>query len=211
VQLTLPASVDALWGKTLRAKLRSQIRRPMKDGMTFREGAAELDSFYRVFSRNMRDLGTPVLPRAFFERASATLGQAMMFGAVYATSGAPVAAACCLVWRGEIEVTWASSLKEFNHLSPNMLLYFGLMETAVKRGQRVFNFGRCSPGGNTHRFKLQWGGSDVPLAWPSWWREPGASVPTTDSAVYRVAVEGWRHLPLALANRLGPRIARFLP
>lgn len=211
VLLSLPSSVEDLWKRTIRAKLRSQIRRPMKEGMTFREGVSELDSFYRVFSRNMRDLGTPVLPRAFFERASSQFGSAIMFGAVYATNGLPVAAACCLLWREEIEVTWASSLREFNHQSPNMLLYFRLMEEAVERGVSVFNFGRCSPGGTTHRFKQQWGGRDVPLPWPSWFRDANAGVPSADRPLYRLAVEAWRHLPLAVANRVGPRLARLLP
>lgn len=211
VHLPLPSSVEVLWQRTIRAKLRSQIRRPTKEGMTFREGVSELDSFYQVFSRNMRDLGTPVLPRSFFERASAAFGSALVFATVYASNGLPVAAAGCLLWREEIEVTWASSLKEFNPQSPNMLLYFGLMESAVKRGIRVFNFGRGSPGGNTHRFKQQWGGRDVPLPWPSWAREASASVPSADRRFYRLAIGVWRHLPLAVANRVGPRLARFLP
>jgi serine/alanine adding enzyme len=102
----------------MKAKLRSQIRRPTKEGMTFREGSEQLDPFYRVFARNMRDLGTPVLPRAFFEEASRELGDAMLFAAVYAQSGLAVASACCFVWRDEMEITWASSLREYNHQAP---------------------------------------------------------------------------------------------
>jgi serine/alanine adding enzyme len=68
VHLPLPETVEALWATTFKAKLRSQIRRPTKEGMTVRDGSDQLDAFYSVFSRNMRDLGTPVLPRAFFAR-----------------------------------------------------------------------------------------------------------------------------------------------
>ena len=211
VMLPLPTSPEVLWEKTIKAKLRSQIRKPMKEGMTFRDGPGELDSFYRVFARNMRDLGTPVLPRAFFEEASRELGESMVFATVYAQSGLSVASACCFVWRDEMEITWASSLREFNHQSPNMLLYFKLMEIAVSRGIRVFNFGRCSPGGSTHRFKQQWGGTDVPLPWPSWHRDPGAGVPTADSTMYRLAIAAWQRLPLAVANGVGSRISRLFP
>lgn len=211
VHLALPSTVEALWRGTIRAKLRSQIRRPTKEGMTFRSGVSEVASFYKVFSRNMRDLGTPVLPRSFFEAASSEFGSDVLFASVYASGGLPVAAACCLLWRDEIEVTWASSLREFNHQSPNMLLYFRLMEDAVERGVRVFNFGRCSPGGSTHRFKQQWGGADVPLPWPSWSRDASVGVPSPDRPLYRLAVATWRHLPLAVANRIGPTLARLLP
>lgn len=211
VHLTLPSSVEELWSSTLRAKLRSQIRRPTKEGMTFRSGAGELDAFYDVFGRNMRDLGTPVLRRAFFERGAAMFGSSMLFAAVYSKTGAPVAGACCLHWRDELEVTWASSLREFNRQAPNMLLYSRLMEEAIERSVKTFNFGRCNPGGSTHRFKQQWGGEDIPLPWPFWSRHPAIAVPSPKSAFYRVASAAWSRLPVGVTNRFGPMLARLLP
>ena len=211
VQLRLPPSAEELWKTTLRAKLRAQIRRPMKEGMVFRCGVDEMNSFYQVFARNMRDLGTPVLPRAFFGKMADTFGSRVLFAAVYTETGVPVAGACCLLWRKELEATWASSLREFNHLSPNMLLYCRLMEQAIDRGIEVFNFGRSSPDGGTHRFKRQWGGSDVPLPWASWSRKPSIGVPSPDRPFYRLAVTAWRHLPMGVANRVGPMLARLLP
>ena len=62
VLLDLPSDPDELFTKGFKAKLRSQIRRPMKEGMEVRFGPSEVDAFYGVFARNMRDLGTPVLP-----------------------------------------------------------------------------------------------------------------------------------------------------
>jgi FemAB-related protein (PEP-CTERM system-associated) len=211
VHLEMPASVDELWAKTFRAKLRSQVRRPTKDGMTARCAAAELAPFYDVFARNMRDLGTPVLPRAFFERIAAVFGDRVVFATVYTAEGNPAAAACCLVWRDELEVTWASSLRELNRLSPNMLLYARLMEEAIGRGVRLFNFGRCTPDGPTHRFKQQWGGHDVPLPWAYWSKKGVVGTPSPDRPVFRVATAIWSRLPMAVANRLGPMLARQLP
>lgn len=211
VQLQLPSSLEEFWDTTLRAKLRSQIRRPVKEGMVFRYGVDELSSFYQVFARNMRDLGTPVLPMAFFEKVADTFGARVLFAAVYTNAGVPVAGACCFVWRKEIEAMWASSLREFNHLSPNMLLYCRLMEHAIDQGIEVFNFGRSSPDGGTHKFKKQWGGDDIPLPWASWSREPSIGVPSADRPMYRLATTAWRHLPARVANRLGPVFARMLP
>jgi serine/alanine adding enzyme len=211
VHLPLPSSIGELWKSTLRTKLRTKIRRPEKEGMMFRHGSAELDGFYEVFARNMRDLGTPVLPHAFFQGLRSTFGPQVLFAAVYTKSGTPVAGACCLHWRDEMEVTWGSSLREFNHLSPNMLLYCRLMEEAITRNVHVFNFGRCTPGGGTHEFKRQWGGHDVLLPWPSWSREVVTGLPSVDRPIYRLATSMWRHLPVVVANRIGPMLARFLP
>jgi serine/alanine adding enzyme len=211
VHLEMPGTVDELWEKTFRAKLRSQVRRPTKDGMIARCGATELAPFYGVFARNMRDLGTPVLPRAFFERIASVFGDRVVFATVYTAEGNPAAAACCLVWRDELEVTWASSLRELNRLSPNMLLYARLMEEAIGRGVRLFNFGRCTPDGPTHRFKQQWGGHDVPLPWAYWSKSGVAGTPSPDRPLFRVATAMWSRLPMAVANRLGPVLARQLP
>lgn len=211
VHLALPASVELLWSTTFRAKLRSQIRRPAKEGMTARFGASELDSFYRVLARNMRDLGTPVLPRAFFARMLEVFGERVRFFAVYTPDGTPVAASCCLAWQQEVEVTWASSLREFNPMSPNMLLYATMMEDAIVRGATLFNFGRSSPGAATHRFKAQWGGHDVALPWAFWSPGSKAGTPSADSPAFQLATAAWKRLPLPVANRLGPILARHLP
>ena len=211
VHLSLPESTELLWEKTFRAKLRSQIRRPSKEGMVARCGPNELPAFYEVFARNMRDLGTPVLPPAFFERLSDKFGESVLFTSVSTREGKPAAAGCSLLWRGEVEIVWASSLREYNQLSPNMLLYARTMEESIGRGAHLFNFGRCTPGGATHKFKLQWGGHDVPLPWPSWSRSEAGGPPSADSAKFRIATTVWSRLPLALTNRIGPVLARHLP
>ena len=211
VVLPLPETVDDLWARTFKAKLRSQIRRPGKEGMTARAGLDQLAPFYDVFAQNMRDLGTPVLPRAFFERIAALFGDRAVFAAVYTPGGDAVAGACSWIWRDELEVTWASSLRAHNKSSPNMLLYAHLMEEAVKLGVRVFNFGRCTADGPTHRFKQQWGGHDVPLSWPSWSRNGTIGTPSPDRPAFRLATAAWSRLPLAIANRLGPVLARQIP
>jgi serine/alanine adding enzyme len=208
--LALPATADELWEKGFRAKLRSQVRRPMKEGMEFRAGPDELAAFYAVFARNMRDLGTPVLPRAWFEGIARWMPENVCFGAVY-RAGRPVAGACALQWKGELEMTWASSLREHATAAPNMLLYWGMLQEAVARGCTVFNFGRCTPGSATHRFKEQWGGVDVPLPWLEWSPRGVAGTPSPERPLFRLATRAWSRLPMAVANRLGPVLSRRIP
>jgi FemAB-related protein (PEP-CTERM system-associated) len=209
VTLDLPPSPETLW-EGLKAKLRSQVRRPMKEGMAAAFGPEHLEEFYHVFSRNMRDLGTPVLPFRFFAALRAHLRDELLVCVVH-HEGRPVAAGCGFVFAGEFELTWASSLREANPLAPNMLLYWSLMEESARRGLRVFNFGRCTPGGGTHKFKLQWGGRDVPLPWSQWSPSGVTSTPSPDSAKFRMAVAAWQRLPLPVANLVGPLLSRSIP
>ena len=205
----LPDTSNALW-TALGSKMRSQIKRPQKEGMEFRVGPGELPGFYDVFARNMRDLGTPVLPRAFFEAMQQHLANDVVFATVR-HDGAPVAGGCGFVIGDEYEMTWASSLRALNRLAPNMLLYWGAMEQMVHRGVKRFDFGRCTPGGGTHRFKLQWGGRDVPLPWAQWSARGVAATPSPDRPLFRLATSIWSRLPLAVTNRIGPYLAMRIP
>jgi FemAB-related protein (PEP-CTERM system-associated) len=204
----LPPSAEALL-KEFDAKLRSQIRRALKDGATLHHGPSELDAFYAVFREHMRDLGTPVMPKQFFDEVIASFPDEARITTVR-HEGVPIAGGFGFRWRDEFEITWASSLLAYKRMSPNMLLYWGVMSQCVAEGVRVFDFGRCNPGSSTHRFKRQWGGEDVPLHW--YWPGGGAdSIPRKEQGRFALAARIWKHLPLGLASRLGPYIVRGIP
>lgn len=206
----LPETSEELWETGLKAKLRSQVRRPMKEGMTARFGPNGLADFYAVFARTMRDLGTPVLPKSFFEAILQHFGEVAVVG-VIEYQGRAVAAGLGFLWCGEVEITWAGALREYAASAPNMLLYWTFMEESLRRGARAFNFGRCSPGSGTHRFKMQWGAEEYPLPWAQWTPRGVASTPNPDSAKFRIATRVWSRLPVGIANLVGPRISRLLP
>ena len=212
VKLSLPDDPKVLWEDVLRSKVRSQVRRPMKEGMEARIGGGELlDDFYEIFAITMRSLGTPVLPKAFFEAIFDHLSDEVLACTVQ-HEGQAVAAGLGFLHQGQYEITWAGALREHSRLAPNMLLYWSLMEACVERGAAVFDFGRCSPGSGTHRFKKQWGGEDHPLPWNQW-SPPGkeGGPPDPDDPKYRMAVDLWTRLPLPVTRIVGPRISRLLP
>ena len=210
VLLPLPDDPQHLWEKGLKSKLRSQVRRPMKEGYEARHGPDEVHSFYEIFARNMRDLGTPVLPKRLFTALTPALGDTVHFTTVYDGSD-PIASGCGFFFGNEFEMTWASSLRSYNRTAPNMLLYWRMMENAIERGASTFNFGRCTPGGGTHRFKLQWGGTDEPLPWAVWSPTGSVATPNPDQGKFRLATAAWKKLPLGVSRWLGPPLARRIP
>lgn len=210
VVLPLPSDPDTLWTDGLRSKVRSQVRRPQKAGMEAEFGADQLEAFYRVFRVNMRDLGTPVLPLDFFRRIVDVFGDRVEV-CVVRSEDMPVAAGMGFVWGDEFEITWASALREYSRQAPNMLLYWAMMERMIERGVTAFNFGRTTPDSGTHRFKKQWGGDDVPLPWLQWSPEGVGATPNPERPLLRRAAAVWSRLPLPIANRLGPILARRLP
>jgi len=208
VVVPLPPTPEELWENQFRSKLRNKIRRPMNQGMKVRFGPQELDAFYDIYSRNMRDLGTPVLPRRWFESIRSRLADITMFATVY-QGDVPVASGCGFLWKSEFELSWSSSLREYNSRHPNMLLSWAMMKESITRGAQAFNFGRSTPGSSTHQYKQQWTGADLALPWGSWGRQ--SAPPNADSSGYRLARAGWSRMPLALSRKIGPLLSPYIP
>ncbi len=209
VVLDLPTGGSDALMKSFDAKVRSQVRRPFKEGLRVEFGANQVEPFFSVLARHMRDLGTPTQSLALFKAIAAAFPDDSLFGCAW-IGDEPVAAGCGFRWGTEFEMTWASSLRSHSKISPNMGLYFAFMERMHTEGVTLFNFGRCSPDSGTHRFKRQWGARDVPL----WWYQlsRGASkTPSPDDSRYSLGPRVWRHLPVPVATRLGPLIVRFIP
>jgi len=211
MRLDLPSNYDTLC-KAFPSKLRSQIRRAQKEEMTVRIAASELlGDFYQIFVRNMRDLGTPVYGRRFFEAILDTFPADTRICVVYLKQR-PVAAGFLCGFRNTLEIPWASSDRRYNHLGPNMLLYSSVLEFACREGFRQFDFGRSSAASGTYRFKEQWGARPVPLHW-YYWSSHGRTMSEVDhdSSMYSVAIRIWRRLPVAVTRIIGPAIVRQIP
>jgi serine/alanine adding enzyme len=208
VVLDLPGSPETLF-KHFEAKLRSQVRKPQKEGVTVRFGPDQVGPFFEVFAAHMRDLGTPTQPRRLFEMIAELFPEAA-FGCAY-IGGRAVAGGAGFAWGREFEMTWASALHAYNRIAPNMLLYWSFMERAIGQGATLFNFGRCTPGAGTHRFKRQWGSRDEPLHWYQFARDGSAATPSPDDGAYSWGPRLWKRLPLPLATTLGPWIVRSIP
>ncbi len=209
--LPLPEDADTLWS-SFKAKLRTQVRRAEKEGFSVHWGKKELlDDYYPVFAENMRDLGTPVYPRKFFE-AILDFFPANAHIAVVRQGKQALAAGFLLSYRDKIEVPWSSSLRKFNHLSPNMLLYWWMLKQSIAEGFRIFDFGRSTRDAGTFTFKQQWGA--VPHE--TFWVYPGTEATqlpdhSPQSAKYLWATRVWSNLPLWLTNRCGPWIVKNIP
>jgi FemAB-related protein (PEP-CTERM system-associated) len=210
MRLPLPGTTDELW-KDLDCKVRNQVRKGEKAQLSISWGGSEsLADFYAVFSRNMRDLGTPVFPRKLFGSILQCFPAHSELCVVKKDNQA-IAGALLLHGKGITEVPSASSLREFNFTNANMLMYWHLLQRAVQRGQAQFDFGRSSPLSTTFQFKKQWGAVPTSAAWQYYRRQGSIAQMRPDNPRYRWLIRAWTRLPLWMANTLGPGIARLIP
>ncbi|MCP4395691.1 MAG: FemAB family PEP-CTERM system-associated protein [bacterium] len=209
--LDLPETSDELW-KRFKSKLRSQIRRPEKEGFLVKFGQLdELDSFYEVFARKMHELGTPVYSTRLFENILTEFPETAHICTVYAEDQA-IASGFTVGCKDMLQIPWASTIRAYDRFGSNMMLYWNILKFACEQGYSRFDFGRSTPNEGTYRFKKQWGAQPVQCYWHYWLAE-GDELPELNphNPKYELAINAWQRLPLAVTKLLGPHIVKFLP
>jgi len=209
--LPLAATPDQQW-EALDRKVRNQVRKGEKSALSADCGGLELvPDFYTVFARNMRDLGTPVYGRGFFEAVVRRFPQTSRVFVVR-HDGRPVAGSIVVWHRGVAEVPWASALRSSNAVSANVFLYWQMLRFCIEQKQQVFDFGRSTPNEGTFHFKKQWGAQPRELVW-EYWTAPGVGVPNLNpkNPKFDLAIRAWQRLPVPVATMIGPHIVRHIP
>lgn len=193
-------------------KQRAEVRKALASDLTVSVGndAQHRAEHYHVYATSVRNLGTPVFPKALFACVLEAFGD----GADILTvrkDGEAVASVLSLYWRGTVMPYWGGGLASARSLRANELMYFALMNHARAKGCTRFDFGRSKLGTGPFAYKKNWGFEPQPLTYARW-LAPGETPRDTNptSAKYRLQVDLWKKLPLWAANRIGPLIARGL-
>ena len=211
MRLALESDPETLW-KRLSAKVRNQVRKGQKSELELARGGRELaGEFFDVYSANMRDLGSPSHKRKFFERVLDQFGNLCTIH-LAKIRGRAVGAGFTIANGQRLEIPWASSLREFNGMCVNHVMYWEILADACRNGFAWFHFGRSSRDSGTYHFKKQWGADDVPLFWYHLADTRNAEhLVASPQDSFGWAQRVWRRLPLWLARRLGPQIISKVP
>ena len=208
--LDLSPGQDLIWN-SLEPKVRNQVRKASKSGLTTRIGGLEyLDKFYKVFAINMRDLGSPVHSPAFFGNIFQEFADRSRIVTV-CDGSKTVGALICLFYKDSVFVPWASSLREYFSRCPNNLLYWDAICYACEKDCKYFHFGRSSIGSGTYRFKKQWGAKERQLNWQYFYRTPAQTyTPKAENSKYQLVSQIWKRLPVSWTLLLGPHFRKYL-
>jgi FemAB-related protein (PEP-CTERM system-associated) len=193
-------------------KQRAEVRRALGFDLTVRAGAAEVDrtDHYAVYAESVRNLGTPVFPRSLFD---AVLDEFRADADILTVSyqGRPMSSVLSLYHKGVVMPYWGGGTRDARTWRANDMMYYALMRHARGRGCTAFDFGRSKFGTGAFAFKKNWGFEPQPLGYAiraADGQQPREINPM--SPKYRAQVAVWQRLPLSIANRIGPWIARGL-
>lgn len=209
--LSLPETSDQLMSG-FKSKLRSQIRKSDKNGLTYQVGNNPelINAFYQVFIHNMRKLGSPVHSKSWYQALRKHYQDDLLVSIIY-TQNIPIGAGIVLRNGTKACIPWASTLAEFNHLAPNMLLYWSLLKEVTDSGAKAFDFGRSTYGEGTFNFKQQWGAEPLALNWSRLEQQESPSDEHATPSKLRGMIEyGWSRLPLSMTTMIGPKIRKYI-
>lgn len=191
-------------------KQRAELRKALAQDFTVSIGrdCAALNAFYGVYAQSVHRLGTPVFPKALLSAALEALDADVL---TVSWLGKPVASVLSFYHRGTVMPYWGGGTPQARVLRANDRLYFELMRHARRRGCTRFDFGRSKLGSGAWAYKRNWGFVPRPLTYARCACD-GAHLPDVDPVNRRYArsIALWKQLPLAVANRFGPLLARGL-
>lgn len=209
---TLPLVNDAaLLYNGLPKDIRYMIRKAEKAGLKVRHGLEQLECFYRLMSVNLRRLGTPAFPRAWFENLLQQFPGQASISVVYEGETA-IAAGLSLVFREWMQPYYIGSLDSAKKVGGNNFLWWQLMKLAAEKGCTTFDFGRSKNESGNFDFKKKWNPTIESLQYQVRLFQ-GQDVPNFSPAnpKFQMATNLWKHIPLGLTRMLGPRVIRWFP
>jgi FemAB-related protein (PEP-CTERM system-associated) len=190
-------------------KQRAMVRKGIQAGL---EGEPDpgVARLYQVYAESVRNLGTPVFSRRYLEILREVFGadcEVLMIR----HQGEDVAGVMSFYFRDQVLPYYGGSRPLARELKGNDFMYWELMNRSAGRGLRVFDYGRSKVGSGSWSFKKNWGFEPEPLHY-EYFLVRAREMPqlNPNNPKYRRFIDLWQRLPLPLANRVGPLLARSL-
>ncbi len=193
--------------KAIPRKQRAMVRKGIDRGLTSVAGR-DMRMLYPIYAESVRNLGTPVFARRYFEILAEVFGPDLDVVTVL-DAGVPVASVMNFYWRSEVIPYYGGGRALARECYGNDFMYWEVMRRAAARGCTLFDFGRSKAGTGAFAFKKNWGFTPEPLRYRFCLTE-GARIPETNplNPKYRLMIATWKRLPLPVANLIGPFIVK---
>ncbi len=190
-------------------KQRAVVRKGVANQLTARVGH-DAKTLHRIYGESVRNLGTPVFPRRYFELLCVEFGEDAEI-LVVEDGGKPIAAVLSFYFRDQVLPYYGGGTPAARNRAGNDILYWEVMRRAADRGCRIFDFGRSKIDTGAYNFKKNWGFEPTPLNY-EFKLKPGGAIPDVNplNPKYRLLIAAWKRLPMPVANLLGPWLVRNL-
>ena len=191
-------------------KQRAMVRKGIKHGLVS-EIDNGVDQFFALYADNVHRHGTPAMPKKYFKALRAEFGDDCEVLTVSTAEGRPLSSVMSFYFRDEVLPYYAGDDASARELAANDFKYWELMRRACERGLKVFDYGRSKQGSGSYSFKKNWGFEPQPLHYEyCLYKRDAIPQNNPSNTRYKLLIEAWRRMPIALANWLGPYIVSNL-
>jgi FemAB-related protein (PEP-CTERM system-associated) len=190
-------------------KQRAMVRKGINNNL-HSEIDSDTDRFYDIYSISVRNLGTPVYPKIYFENLKEDFGTDCEILTVL-HGGKPISSVLSFYSDEIVMPYYGGGLAEARQLKAYDFMYWELMRRSCENNIRCFDFGRSIEGTGSFSFKKNWGFKPEKLYYRQFLVE---ATQTPDFSPmdkkYSIYIKMWKKLPLPIANLIGPMISRNL-
>jgi FemAB-related protein (PEP-CTERM system-associated) len=190
-------------------KQRAMVRAGIKVGLT---GVVDtnIDRFYQAYSVSVRNLGTPVFPKHYFQLLKQVFADDCEILTIE-HEGRLVASVMSFYFKDEVLPYYGGGTDLARDLKGNDFMYWEVMHRAVDKGCKVFDFGRSKEGTGSYRFKKHWGFEPEPLFYEIELVK-AQQIPEINplNPKYQFFIAAWKRLPLPVSQLVGPWLAKDL-
>ncbi len=195
--------------KAIPRKQRAMVRKGIEAGL---QGEIDegVDRLYVAYSESVRNLGTPVFSRRYFQTLKAVFGADCEVLTV-THHRQTVASVMSFYFRDQVLPYYGGGTALARDLKGNDFMYWEVMRRACERGVRVFDYGRSKIGTGSYSFKKNWGFTPEPLHY-EFQLVTATELPDINplNPKYRLFIEAWKRLPLPVSRWIGPLLSRSL-
>lgn len=190
-------------------KQRAMIRKGINAGL-LSVIDQDLERFYQAYSESVRNLGTPVFSKKYFQILQDVFKDQCEILTVE-KDGQLIASVMSFYFKDEILPYYGGGNDHARSVQGNDFMYWEAMRRAVDKGVKTFDYGRSKVGTGSYRFKKHWGFEPEPLFY-EFHLVKSDRLPDINplNPKYRLFIEAWKRLPLPVSQVVGPWLSKDL-
>lgn len=194
----------------IKKKQRAVVRHSLKNELSWRiDGDAA--TAYDVYSESVRNLGTPVFPKQYFNALVEEFGHNCDVLTVE-HEGKAVSSVLSFYYKDHVLPFYGGGLHSARALKSNDFMYYQLMCNAkAKRQSTFFDFGRSKNDSGAFKYKRTWGMEPVALHY-HFHLVKAEELPnlSPNNPKYQIFIKMWQKLPVTLSRMIGPFLSKYL-
>lgn len=190
-------------------KQRAVVRKALKNDLSV-EFSDRVDEFYHAYSTSVRNLGTPVFSKRYFQELKREFGQDCEILSVK-QHGQVHCALMSFYYKDTVYPYYGGGMPESRGSKAMDLMYFDQMCRAGKAGYTKYDFGRSKKDTGPFNYKRHWGFEPQNLHY-QYHLVKAKELPDLNplNPKYQLMVRTWQKLPLWLSQFIGPFVSRYL-